>query len=217
MATGDQSDMLSRLRALLPPTWFADSSPILTGMLAGMAEALAWAYSLYQFAKAQTRIATASGGWLDMVSLDFFGTGLPRTSNQTDASYRARIQSNLIRERGTRYAIQQVLFDLTGRAPLIIEPARPADVGGLGISIGLGVGGAVGSISTPYQAFVTAYRQTGVGASGWPGLATYSFGLGSAGMIDSSAMSPAVSDADIIAAIESVRPAATAIWLRISN
>lgn len=216
--TGDQDDMYARLTALLPPGWFGDENPVLDGMLHGFAQALAWAFTLYLFAKMQTRIATATGGWLDMVALDFFGSGLTRYSGQTDASYLNRIRINLFRERATRAGMEKVLYDLTGRRPTIIEPARPADVGGLGVSLGLGVAGAVGSIGTPYQAFVTAYRPAGDGASNYPGLKTSPFGLAvSGGLIPSSKMTPQVSDADIVAAIEATKPYATTVWMRISN
>ncbi|QBJ80503.1 hypothetical protein [Aquitalea sp. USM4] len=132
MATGDQSDMFGRLKSLLPRGWFPDSTPLLDGLLWGYAQALAWLYSLYLFAKAQTRIKSATGGWLDIAAQDFFGTGLVRYSGQSDTSYRNRIVVNLFRERGTRNAMVKVLTDLTGRAPLIFEPARAADTGSYG-------------------------------------------------------------------------------------
>ena len=216
--TGDQDDMYSRLTALLPPGWFGDENPVLDALLHGFAQALAWAFTLYLFALAQTRIKTATGGWLDMVALDFFGSGLIRYSSQSDSSYLNRITINLFRERGTRAGMSKVLYDLTGKWPTIIEPARPADVGGLGVSIGLGVAGGVGSISTPYQAFVTAYRPTNNGAAGWPGAGTNPFGLSlTGGLAPASQMTPQISDADIVAAIEATKPYGTTIWMRISN
>nr|WP_199065134.1 hypothetical protein [Chromobacterium sp. ASV5] len=218
MATGDQNDMLQRLKSLLPPTWFGDTNPIRDALMAAFSTALAWAYSLYLFALAQTRIRTASGGWLDMIALDFFGSGLTRYPGQQDDSFCNRIRINMFRERTTRYGMAKVLFDLTGRWPVIIEPARPADVGGLGLTIGLGVAGAVGSLSMPYQAFVTVYRPIGNGAAGWPGAATNVAGIGSVlGILPSAQLQPTVTDADLIAAIEATRPAGTTVWMRISN
>jgi hypothetical protein len=84
------------------------------------------------YAKAQLRIATASDGFLDVISADFFGTTLPRKTNESDAAFRNRIIINLFRERATRKAVTQVLTTLTGRAPLIVEPSRPADTGAYG-------------------------------------------------------------------------------------
>ncbi|MBA4707495.1 hypothetical protein [Aquitalea aquatica] len=217
MATGDQTDMFSRLKSLLPRGWFPDSTPLLDGLLWGYSQALAWLYSLYLFAQAQTRIKTATGGWLDIAAQDFFGNGLVRYSGQSDDSYRNRIVINIFRERATRYGMQKMLTDLTGRAPLIVEPARPADVGCLGVTAALGVA-MVGSYVSPYQAFVTAYRPQSNGAANWPGINTNAFGMAlSSGLLPSTKLSPTVSDADIIAAIEATRPAATAVWYRISN
>lgn len=217
MATGDQSDMFSRLKSLLPRGWFPDSTPLLDGLLWGYAQALAWLYSLYLFAKAQTRIKSATGGWLDIAAQDFFGTGLVRYSGQGDDSYRNRIVINIFRERATRYGMQKMLTDLTGRAPLIVEPARPADVGCLGVTAALGVS-MLGSVVMPYQAFVTVYRPSTNGGSGWPGINTSAFGLAiTSGLLPSTQLSPSVTDADIVAAIEATKPAATSIWYRISN
>lgn len=135
MATGDQDDMLGRLKRLLPAGWFGDSNPILDALLWGYAQSLAWAYTLYLYAQAQTRIKTATDNWLDLIALDFFGNNLVRGASQGDTSYRSSILINLFRERTTRPAMEQVLLDLTGRAPIIIEPARPADVGGYGSAV----------------------------------------------------------------------------------
>lgn len=217
MATGDQQDMLGRLQGNLPPGWFGDSNPIRDALLTACSTVLAWAYSLYLFAQSQTRIKWASGGWLDMVALDFFGSGLTRYAGQGDASYRNRILINIFRERTTRNGMQKVLTDLTGRAPLIVEPARPTDVGCLGVTAALGVS-MVGSYVSPYQSFVTAYRPQSNGATNWPGINTNAFGMAvTSGLLPSTQLSPTVSDADIIAAIEATRPAATVVWYRISN
>lgn len=135
MSTGDTADIFSRLKRLLPVGWFGDNNPVLDAVLWGCATAQAWAYTLYLYAKDQTRIKTATDGWLDLISLDFFGNGLIRYANQADASFRNRILINIFRERTTRPAMEKILFDLTGRAPIIIEPARPADVGAYGAAV----------------------------------------------------------------------------------
>lgn len=135
MAIGDNTDMWGRLKNLLPAGWFGDNNPIRDALLWGYANALAWGYTLYLYAKDQTRIKSASDGWLDLIGLDFFGNNLVRYANQTDASYRNRILINIFRERTTRPAMEKVLYDLTGRWPVIIEPARPADVGSYGAAV----------------------------------------------------------------------------------
>lgn len=212
--------MFQRIKALIP-NWFSDSTPVLNALLQGFAYAKSFVYSLTIYASLQTRIKTATDGWLDMIAADFFGTSLQRKSNQSDASFRNQIIINMFRERGTRAAIIKVLTDLTGRAPAIFEPRRPADTGALGSNLALGMAGGVGSLLLPYQAFVTAYRPLTVGIPYVPGLGTAPFGLGiTAGgaVIPSfSQIQGAVTDADIYAAIDSVNPAGTIAWTRITN
>ena len=80
--TGDQQDMLARLRAVLPTRWFPDSAPVLDGLLSGLASGWSWAYQQLQYVKAQTRIATATDVWLDIIAHDFFGNRLVRRTGQ---------------------------------------------------------------------------------------------------------------------------------------
>ena len=138
--TGDQQDMLARLRTVLPTRWFPDSAPVLDGLLSGLASGWSWAYQQLQYVKAQTRIATATDIWLDIIANDFFGSRLARRTGQSDEAFRSRIQRELFRERGTRGAIIAVLQDLTGRAPLVFEPARSTDTGGYASLTGAGGG-----------------------------------------------------------------------------
>ena len=91
MAAGDQTDILGRIKALLPFRWFPDITPVLDALLSGVAWALSFIYSLIQYAKLQTRIATASDGFLDLIAFDFFGTSLLRRQQETDVSFRGRI------------------------------------------------------------------------------------------------------------------------------
>jgi hypothetical protein len=220
MATGDQQDMLGRLQALIPRGWFGDAQPVLTALLKGFAAIFANVYTVLAYARLQLRIATATDGWLDVVSADFFGTTLPRKTGESDTAFRNRITINLFRERATRKAVVQVLTTLTGRAPLIVEPRRPADTGGYGIACGYGVAGAYGSLLLSYQAFVTAYRPIGTGipfVAGY-GSSPSGYSIGSRGEYASLGMvQQAVSDADIYAAIASVIPAGTIAWTRITS
>ncbi|MGT2505661.1 hypothetical protein [Cupriavidus basilensis] len=220
MATGDQQDIYRRLRGYLPP-WFGDeaNSPIVQGALQGLAYAGAYVYSLLSYARLQTRIKSATDGWLDMIAADFFGSMLLRAANQSDDSFRARILINLFRERATRAGLIRVLQDLTGRAPVVIEPTRPADTGAYGGPLlGYGYAGAYGSMSMPFQAFVIAFRPAGTGI---PNIAGY--GASTGGYSTPSQASYAslpmiqggVTDADIYAAIDSVKPAATIVWTSI--
>jgi hypothetical protein len=220
MATGDQSDIFSRIKSVLP-RWFGPASPLLDALLQGLASASAFVFSLYVYARLQTRILTATDGWLDMVAADFFGAALLRSSNQSDASFRARIIINLFRERGTRNAVAKVLLDLTGRAPIIFEPQRPADTGAYRApNSGYGVAGGYGSMLIPFQAFVQAYRPASTGIPFIAGYGTAPGGYGVASQADYASLAQstsAVSDADLYAAIDSVKPAGSVVWARISS
>lgn len=219
MATGDKADFSVRIKSTLP-RWFGDTFPYLDAVIAGIATGFAFVYSLYAYAKLQTRIKTATDGWLDLISGDFFGTALPRSPNQSDTSFRSRILINLFRERATRKAIVTVLQDLTGRTPTIFEPKRPLDTWALGTGLGLGVNGGLASFLLPYQAFVNAFRPLNSGIPNIPGLGTSPCGLGitAGGAVIPSLASAidAVTDADIYAAISSVAPVGSILWTRIS-
>lgn len=218
--TGDQNDLFLRLKAILP-RWFGDTTPTLDAVLQGLAWAGSFVYSLWAYAKLQTRILTASDGWLDMIAADFFGTAVLRQANQTDASFRARIIINLMRERATRRAIIKVLQDLTGRTPIVVEPQRPADTGAYSApNSGYGSAGSYGSMLLPYQGFVTAYRPltTGIPYVAGYGVSTGAYSTPSRADYASQAnVQGSVTDADIYAAIDSVKPAATTLWANISN
>jgi hypothetical protein len=217
--TGDQADMLARLKAVLP-RWFPDSVLILDGILSGLALAASLLYQVISYADLQVRIKTAIDGWLDLIAYDFFGAALVRTSGQSDESLRTRILINLLRERVTRAALVRVLTDVTGRAPIVIEPTRPADCGGYGAMGGYGSAGAYGSLAVPYWCFVQAFRPA---SSGIPFVAGYGstpsgYSQPSRGEYASLAMvQGSVTDADIYAAIESVKPAGMTVWVNLSN
>lgn len=219
--TGDQPDVLARIKSTMP-RWFADATPYLDALLSGLAKAWANNYLLYSYAKLQTRIKTASDGWLDLIAGDFFGTRIARKANQTDASFRANIIANLFRERATRAGLIRVLTDLTGRAPIVIEPQQPGDCGGYGIpTTGYGVAGYYGSQLLPSQCFVIAFRPL---SAGIPNIAGYgnspaAYGVASQGgeYASLSMLQGQVLDADIYAAISSVRPVGTAIWTTIKS
>ena len=130
MATGDTDDMKSRLRAVFP-NWFADpvNSPIAEAAFTGFASGLSLVYSYIQFAKLQTRIKTATGGWLDLAAWDFFNTGFLRRRSESDDGFRSRVLKELLRPRLTKAAILQMLLDLTGRPGIVIELANSSDLG----------------------------------------------------------------------------------------
>lgn len=221
---GDQQDVVARLKAVLPAGWFPDSTPVLDALLQGMASGWSWAYGILGYVRSQARIGTATDVWLDVVAQDFFGSRLAR-KGQSDSPFRDRIRREVMRERGTRAAIASVLTDLTGRQPLIFEPARPADTGAWGRKSGPTTGlaygrvGGWGSLTLPYQSFITAYRPAGSGianVSGW-GVARGGYGVGVTEYGQLAMTQAQVTDADIYTAVASVMPIAAVAWTRISN
>src|SRR5260370_23111506 len=122
--------MAARIRTVLPLSWFpksspggASASPILDGVLAGLGSAWAAIYSLLSYVRLQTRIATATDWFLDIIASDFFGSEIVRRGREGDAAFRLRILNNMFAPRATRAALSRVLIELTGRVPLIFEPA----------------------------------------------------------------------------------------------
>ena len=215
--TGSQDDMVARLRAVLPARWFADDAPVLDGLLAGLGQAAARTYALLAYARAQTRMATASGLWLDLLVGDWFGSRLARRGGEADAPLRARIRQELLRERGTRAALVAQVTQLVGQPPTIFEPARPADTGAWGIACGYGVGGGWGSLALPFQCLVTVRRPPGAGVAvvdGYCGTLG-GYGVGAIEYVSAGQLAGAVSDADIMAAIATVMPTAAIAWTRI--
>ncbi|WP_198929023.1 hypothetical protein [Rhizobium sp. AC27/96] len=227
MAIGDQDDFISRIKATLP-AWFPSSSPILDGILAAFANVASWIYGLIIYAKAQTRILTATDGWLDLIAFDFFGRRMQRGS-RTDDAFRSAIIAELFRPRNTRQAIINVLTGLTGIAPDIFEPARPIDTGGYapgltgdgrGYGLAYNSAGGYGSLLMPYEMLITVHRAPTGGipnvigyggpAGGYSTPSTFEYG--NLDMIQGT-----VTDADIYAAINNVRAAGVTAWVRIDD
>ena len=232
MATGNQADFLGRLQAVLPQGWFPapgeNLAPVLTALLNGPAWSEAWIYSLLGYTTNQTRIATATDVWLDIIAQDFFGLGLLRYPGQTDASYLARIQRALFAPKNTRAAMLQVLQDLTGNTPEIFEPANTGDTGGYGsgdakVWTGLAYNdaGGYGSLQLPFQAFITIARPLDNGianvmgyyeGSGWAG---GGYGVGALEYANPSIISDTIPDSEIYATIAATAPVATIMWTKI--
>lgn len=211
--------MLARMRAVVPLRWFGDNAPVLDGVLGGAAEIWSRVYRLLAASIRQTRLATADDGFLDMFAADYFGRRLRRRRAEMDDPYRGRIAAELLRERGTKRAVVAVLEDLTGRQPILFEPARPADTGGWGGGAGYGAGGGWGNLDLPMQCFVTALRPHGQGigtVAGWGA----SIGAWRGGALKYSSLGEIngqVTDADIAGATAAVLPVASIAWLRITS
>lgn len=129
MAKGDINDILSRLKGVLP-AWWSQTTPILDGVLSGFAQIGSWGYSLLIYTQLQTRITTATDGFLDIAAFDFFGVRIGRQKNEIDANFSTRIKTEVLRPRVSRFGISKALSDLTGKAPVIFEPWNTGDAGG---------------------------------------------------------------------------------------
>lgn len=183
---GTQSDFLARIKSILPRWWGDDDTPVLDGVLSAPSWALAFIYQLIGYVRLQTRLATATDGFLDLFAADFFGTALPRNPGEIDSAYRARIKASLFPPKNTRAALVQAIVQLTGIAPTIVEPQNPGDTSAFGSLLWLNVPSVVWSSRTmPSQCFVTVH----VGTTG-------------------------VTLAQACAAVERVRPASTVVWVQ---
>lgn len=228
MAVGDQNDIAQRLSAYLPTRWFGTVFdtlllPFINAILQGIAVCLSFLYSLYAYAKLQTRLATATDGWLDLISADFFGNKLPRMSGELDGSYRGRIRAQLVQEKATRSAISQAVYALTGYEPQIFEPWRPADTGAYnsGQSLAYGMAGGYGSLKLPAQYFITAYRpHAAAGVSNVMGYGVPVGGYNAPSQIAYISMNDwnaSVSDGAIYNAIAQATAAGVIAWTSIRN
>lgn len=212
--------MLSRIKSVLPTGWFADATPVLDIVLGGLAALWAGLYGLIGFSRAQTRIASASGPFLDIAAQDYFGIELARRPGETDAAFSARIRARLLAPRATRAALITALMVETGRAPIVFEAFNTGDTGGYNSgTLGYGVAGGYGSLALPYQCFVTAFRPI-VATSGNNG--GYNLGPGGYGnapmawsdLTDDPGL---ITDAQIYAAIAAVLPANAIAWTKLSD
>lgn len=224
--TGDQADIQARLRSLLPSNWFPNGPlPILDSVLAGCAAALSYAYGFLNFAKQQMRLATSSGGFLDLYAYDFFGFGLLRRTGEGDASYIARISANLFAPKVTRQAMVDALTELTGKTPTIFEPWNPIDTGGFfnpanptsGTGLGYGAAGGYGSRLMPAQCFITVYAPTTGSAavlSGYGGILG-GYGVGRMGYISSAQSTGSIVNAEIYKTINATKAAGVICWTQV--
>ena len=225
--TGSMSDIVSRLRTVLPRRWFGEQTPNLSAILSSIAAPWVWMYGLISYVHLQTRVDTATDSWLDLIAYDFFGSGLSRKLNESDLNYRTRVKAALLREAATRSAVSSGLEALIGSRPVIFEPANCMDTGCYGtlapgsITTGTGLGygsaGGWGSLQLPLQFFVTATRpaMSGVGLMAGYGTPSGAYGEGVISYTDLALLPGHVTDQDIESTLCSLLPANAVAWLRV--
>jgi hypothetical protein len=208
---GSVADLFNRLKALVPRSWFG-LAPNFAATLQAPAWALSANYAQITYAALQTRIKTATDGYLDLISYDFFGASLPRATFEADAAFRTRILANLFVKGPTRRDMATVLTLITGATPTIFEPNNPTDSGGWDGGLYFDVKGGWGDC-LPYQSFVTAYRPIGglVSLGEWDA-SRFNFDRNA---YWSDEQANGLTDAVIIAAVEATRALGTIVWLRI--
>lgn len=205
----------------MPKSWFPnDTSPVIDGVLNACAYVLAYIYSMLAYVRLQTRIATATDGYLDLLASDFFGDELQRRAQEDDDTYRQRIKDALYREKVTKRAVVKALTDLMGTPPDIYEPQN-TQWGYGGYTAGYGKAGKWGSNLVPYQGFITVT----IGTPGAPKfIAGYSTPPGAYGTTGSRSsygnakQVPAViKDQHIYDAINAVKPFGVVAWVNIQH
>ena len=219
MAIGDQTDLLARLKAVLPTGWFPDVTPVLDAVLTGPAYAWSWVAALTGYAYEQCRLGTATDIFLDILAYDFLGSRISRRAGEADSAFRIRVKREILRAKATRAAMVQALTDLTGQVPLVFEPALTSDTGGYDSTrLAYNTAGGYGSLALPYQVFLTVYRPHVGGIANINGYNGTLGGYGAGAMQYTSADQVAgVTDAEIYATIEATKPAATVVWVRLTN
>lgn len=212
--------IMQRVRALLPNGWFGDATPVLDAVTSGTGALWAGVAALIAVVRAQSRIATASGVFLDLAAGDFCGGAVRRRAGEGDAVFSARLRAAILTSRATRSALVRAIERVTGRTPQLFEPFNPTDCGGYATNtLGYGVCGGYGSLQLPYQLFVTAYRPNAMPASHAGG---YNFGPGGYGVAPMGWIAAGdnpglLTDSEIYAAVTDTLPLNAVAWTRLED
>jgi hypothetical protein len=214
-------DIIARGRKLLPHGWFADVDEVRDALLAGAASVFLHVKALLATVQAQTRVSTATGGHLDLIAYDFFGSRIRRFPGQSDEALRFTIKREVLRERVTRRGIVKAVEDLTGRPVVSWELWNPTDCGGFDTGYcGFDeVIGRMGSIEHPRQMFLQVVQPIGAGI---PDVGGMDFGLGGVDLApgilaDLALVQGAITHQDIYDTINLTRAAGITVWVAIGD
>lgn len=224
---GSSLNNLSRVKQLVPKGWFKFAAPYRDAIIGGLGDSAAWNYGLILYARAQTRLATAYGIWLDIIAFDFLGRFLVRNGLNDDV-FRAVIRATILQERVTRKGMISAITTLTGFAPTVFEPWNANDTGAYSGSrasgapqygsVGYGVGnGGYGSMNLPGQVFlkVTRGAPSGVPNVGGYGNNVEGYGVGKNEYIGSLTALIGITNAIIYQLINITKPTGTTCWVAI--
>ena len=190
-------------------------APVLTAILSGPAAALSRIYGLIQFVKAQMRLASSTGGWIDLWAYDFFGTWLRRRPTEADAPFITRIGQNLLAPLVTRQAMIEALTNLTGDAPTIFEAFNTGDAGCYDApATAYGVA-RYGSLLMPAQVLINVNRPPTSLAGPIPayGAPYGGYGVGIAFYFPEAEFPGIAQDAEILATINRTKAAGVVCWV----
>lgn len=210
----------ARLKALLPTGWFSDDTPVLDALTLSMGVLWVGLIDLISTVRLQTRMATASGVFLDLAALDYCGTAISRRAGESDPAFSARLRATVLAPRATRAALIAAIERVTGRTPQIFEPFNATDCGGYSTNtLGYAVAGGYGSLALPYQLFVTAYRPDAVPAShaGGYNQGPGGYNAGPMAWVASGDNPGLLTDSEIYAAIVHALPVNAVAWTRLED
>jgi hypothetical protein len=226
MATGDATDLLERVKRLIPFRWFQWAAPLRDAIVGGLSDCAAKGYSFILYTRQQSRLATATGIWLDILCYDFLRRHLLRRGT-SDTVFRNTIQATILQERVTRKGMNAALTALLNIPPFIFEPWSTNDAGAYNTgNFAYGMAGGWGSLQLPGQVFIKVSR-VGIGPSGVPNVAGWFRGQGSIGVggygqgaieyVSGVTPTIGVTDADIYQIIANTKPTGVTCWVQIGT
>ncbi len=221
--TGTSDNIVQRIKQVIPKRWFKWLASIRDAILGGVSDSAAWCYSLVKYARAQTRLFTAYGVWLDIFAYDFLGLYIQRRGTSDDA-FRAVIRATILQERVTRAGMANAITTVTGKQPWIFEPWNTYDTGGYSGkgatcgSFGYGVGqGGYGNMNLPCQTFMLVHKGAGAGV---PGIGGYGssldgYGSGAGEYVGPQTEESGITQQMIYDLINNTKPTGTTCWTQV--
>lgn len=224
--TGSSADIQDRIIKVIPKKWFSWVAPGRDAIIGALSDPSAWCYNWIQYARAQSRLATSYGIWLDIFSYDYLGRFLPR-GGMSDGVYKVLIKATILQERVTRAGMVSALTTLNGTVPKIFEPWNTGDTGAYSSAsptgfkcgqFGYGVGnGGYGNMRLPAQAFIDIKRGAN---SGIPGVGGYTnnvagWGVGKLEYAGSVLALTGITNSIIYKLIANTKPTGAIMWTRI--